>query len=93
VSPKAASAWANELGDIPVNPKAEAPSSMLNTLVSTIQDDNYRLMQRFWEATLPQIVEPAVDELGRFMLNPSQYMDVLKTIEDIAQREWSNRDQ
>jgi multiple sugar transport system substrate-binding protein len=66
---------------------------MLNTLISTIQDDNYRLMQRFWEATLPQIVEPAVDELGRFMLNPSQYMDVLKTIEDIAQREWSNRDQ
>jgi multiple sugar transport system substrate-binding protein len=91
VSQKAASAWAKELGDIPVNPKAEAPSPMLDTLVSTIQDNDYRLMQRFWEATLPQIVEPAVDELGRFMLNPGQYMDVLKTIEDIAQREWSNR--
>jgi multiple sugar transport system substrate-binding protein len=93
VSPKAASTWANDLGDIPVNPKAEAPSPMLATLVSTIQDNNYRLMQRFWEATLPQIVEPAVDQLGRFMLNPNQYMDVLQTIEDLAQREWSNQGQ
>lgn len=93
VSPKTASTWARELGDIPVNPKAEAPSPMLSNLVSTVQDDDYRLMQRFWEATLPQIVEPAVDELGRFMLNPDQYMDVLKTIEEIAQSEWSNRGQ
>jgi multiple sugar transport system substrate-binding protein len=93
VSPKAASTWAKELGDIPVNPKAEAPSPMLDTLVSTVQDNDYRLMQRFWEATLPQIVEPAVDQLGRFMLNPDQYMDVLQTIEDLARREWGNQSQ
>jgi len=93
VSPEAAAAWAEMLGDIPVNPKAEVPNAMFSRLVSTVQDNNYRLMQRFWEATLPQIAEAAVDELARFMLNPGQYMDVLKTIEGIAQREWSNYQQ
>jgi multiple sugar transport system substrate-binding protein len=91
VSPEAATAWAESLKDTPINPKAEVENSMLDQLVSTIDGENYRLLQRYWEASLPEIVESAVDELGRFMLNPDEYMDVLETIEEIAQSEWSNR--
>ena len=91
VSPEAQTAWANKLGDAPANPKAESENPILAGLISTLGEQQYRFMQRYWEASPPAIVESAVDELGRFMLNPDQYEDVLETIEGIAQAEWSNR--
>jgi multiple sugar transport system substrate-binding protein len=76
---------------VPANPKVRPGNPVTDRLVSTTEDQDYVLIERYWEATPPQIVESAVDELSRFMLNPGQYMDVLKTIEGIAQDEWNNR--
>ncbi len=91
VTPEASEAWAEKLGDIPVNPKAQANNPLLDELATTVSDGDYRLMERYWEATPPQIVENAVDQLVKFMLNPGQYMEVLETIEGIAQSEWQKR--
>jgi multiple sugar transport system substrate-binding protein len=91
VSPKAATAWAEHLGDIPINPTADASNPLLGELVSTVQDGDYRFMQRYWEATPPEIVENAVEELVRFMLHPEELMDVLQTIQTLAENEWNKR--
>jgi ABC-type glycerol-3-phosphate transport system substrate-binding protein len=91
VTPEAQTEWSARLKDVPANPKAESESPVLSGLVSTLTDEKYRLIQRYWEATPPQIVENAVDELGRFMLDPSTYQDVLETIQQIAQQEWDTR--
>ena len=91
LSPEAQKTYTEKLGDVPANPKVRPGNPVTDRLVSTTEDQDYVLIERYWEATPPQIVEPAVDELSRFMLNPGQYMDVLKTIEGIAQDEWNNR--
>ncbi|MDQ3224149.1 MAG: hypothetical protein M3Q75_11870, partial [Gemmatimonadota bacterium] len=64
---------------------------ILAELIGTLGEQEYRFLQRYWEATPPPIAESAVDELGRFMLEPDEYQSVLETIEEIAQREWSSR--
>jgi multiple sugar transport system substrate-binding protein len=92
VTPEAQTEWSARLKDVPANPQAETENPVLAELVSTIDEQGYRLIQRYWEATPPAIVENAVDELARFMLDPDSYEDVLATIEEIAQREWSGRE-
>ncbi len=91
LSPEAQKTYAEKLGDVPANPKVRPGNPVVDRLVSTTEDQDYVLIERYWEATPPQIVEEAVDQLARFMLKPGEYMDVLKTIEGIAQREWNNR--
>ncbi len=92
VTPEAQTEWSAKLKDVPANPEAETENAVLSDLVSSIDEQEYRLIQRYWEATPPAIVESAVDELARFMLDPGNLEDVLQTIEDIAQREWSGRE-
>lgn len=91
VSPEAQTEWSKLLQDVPSNPQATSESPVLSDLVTQIDEGGYRLIQRYWEATPPQIVENAVDELGRFMLNPDQYMSVLETIQGLAEGVWSER--
>jgi len=91
LSPEAQSAWANKLGDAPANPKAKSENPILGKLIATIGEQQYRFAQRYWEASPSVIVESAVDELGRFMLNPDEAQSVLETIEGLARAEWSKR--
>jgi ABC-type glycerol-3-phosphate transport system substrate-binding protein len=91
VTPEAETKWAGLLQDVPANPKAKNESPVLSGLAKTITDEKYTLLQRYWENSPPQIVESAVDELGRFMLNPGQGADVQKTIQQIAETEWAKR--
>ena len=93
VSPEAQTAWANKLGDAPANPKAKSENPILANLITSLGEKQYRFIQRYWEASPPPIVESAVDELGRFMLNPDEYKKVQETIEDLAQAEWGKRGQ
>jgi multiple sugar transport system substrate-binding protein len=91
VEPSTQQAWAEQLRDVPATPGAAAPDAALQSVVDAVDSGNYRLVERYWEASPPAIVEAAVDELSRFMLNPSQYEDVLESIEQIASQEWDAR--
>lgn len=93
VQPETQQAWSEQLRDTPATPGAAAPDPALQSVVDRIEEQDYRLVERYWEASPPAIVEAAVDELSRFMLNPSEYEDVLESIEQIAQQEWDARDQ
>jgi hypothetical protein len=48
-------------------------------------------VQRYWEATPPDIVEVAVDELARFMTDPATMDQVLETIQAKAEEVWAAR--
>ena len=85
------SEWATLKGDVPSNLKAQPDNAMLRGLVAEAEEGDYRLVQRYWEATPPEISEAAVDELARFMLNPGQADRVLQTIEQIARRHWDGQ--
>ncbi len=91
-TPEAHSAWTALLGDAGANPKVQHENPVLNNVVTTLSDGSYELIQRYWEATPPAIVENAVDELARFMLNPGEGQSVLEAIQQIADEEWARRE-
>lgn len=91
VTPEAQTAWANKLGDVPANPKATSENPEVGKLLETLSAGNYRLLQRYWEASPVPIVEGAVDFLTEFMLNPGSMMDVLGKIQELADAEWAKR--
>jgi ABC-type glycerol-3-phosphate transport system substrate-binding protein len=83
--------WTSLLGDTPANPKVASENPVLNGIVGTVADEGYELLQRYWEASPSPIVENAVDELSRFMLNPDEAQSVLEAIQAIADEEWAKR--
>ncbi|MGI8483382.1 MAG: ABC transporter substrate-binding protein, partial [Thermomicrobiales bacterium] len=83
--------WSGLLGDTPANPKVKTDNEVLNTMLKTVTDNKYVQLQRYWEASPPSIVENAVDELARFMLNPNEGQSVLEAIQKIADDVWSKR--
>jgi ABC-type glycerol-3-phosphate transport system substrate-binding protein len=72
VQPETQQRWSEALRDTPATPGADAPNAALQSVVDVVEQD-YRLVERYWEASPTAIVEAAVDELSRFMLNPGQY--------------------
>ncbi|MDQ3657821.1 MAG: ABC transporter substrate-binding protein [Chloroflexota bacterium] len=85
--------WSGLLGDTPFNPNAAVENPVLDGIVATVGDNSYELLQRYWEASPSAIVENAVDELARFMLNPGEGMSVLESIQGIAEAEWTRREE
>ncbi len=78
-------------------------ASTLNVTMDMIKADDpvlayeYELLEnyptkliRFWEATPVEIVEHAVDEFNRMLVNPGEYMDILQSIEAKAKEVWPN---
>lgn len=74
----------------PLVPGVESNNPIIDSLMETIETDEYRLINRYWEGTPPDISEFAVDQFARFMLNPNEYMDVLETIENHATDYWGS---
>jgi multiple sugar transport system substrate-binding protein len=93
LQPDAQTRWSGLLGDAPFNPNVASENAVLNGLVTTIGDNEYELYQRYWEASPSAIVENAVDELARFMLNPGEAASVLEAIQGIAEEEWARREE
>jgi ABC-type glycerol-3-phosphate transport system substrate-binding protein len=92
MQPEAQAKWSGLLGDAPFNPKVESDNPVISGLVTNISENSYELFTRYWEATPAPIVENAVDELARFMLNPDEGQSVLETIQRIAEEEWTRRE-
>jgi multiple sugar transport system substrate-binding protein len=66
----------------------ETRPSYLRQLSQDVADGKYDLYTRYWEATPPEIVEPVVELLGKFMAHPDQYMQVLNDAANIADKYW-----
>ena len=59
-------------------------------LLQTIKDDNYQVLNRYWEATPTPICEKAVRKFGEFILNPDSLEQILRDIDVIADEYWAN---
>ncbi|MBS3648494.1 extracellular solute-binding protein [Pseudaminobacter sp. 19-2017] len=93
LSAAAMDAWATTPGLYAGNKNAKVPNTIIGEIAKTAADGNYRSMTRYWEASPSEIVLPAVEEMNRFMTNPTkeQAETAMKNMEAIASQYWASR--
>ena len=67
----------------------ETRPALLVALANAVADGEYDLYTRYWEATPPQIVEPVVDLLGQFVVDPNTLQSTLDGAQQIAEDYWA----
>lgn len=91
MGPAGNSVYAKQTGQFPPNSKADtsflAPVKV--ALKEKVIKENYRVLNRYWEATPTEICEKAVDKFAEFVLNPSKVDTILADLEKIAAEYWS----
>ncbi|MBJ3811155.1 ABC transporter substrate-binding protein [Streptomyces flavofungini] len=70
------------------NPRVPAANPVIASLAEKVRGDRLRLLNRFWEQGPPELVEATVDDLAGFLLNPSSYRKVLRTMQERADDAW-----
>jgi hypothetical protein len=58
-------------------------------LAKTITGGNFKVLNRYWEATPTPICEKAVDEFAKFILQPKSVDTVLADLDKIADDYWA----
>ncbi|NGN67366.1 extracellular solute-binding protein [Streptomyces sp. A7024] len=86
--PKVAQAFAHALQDGSPNPKVPPANPAIAGVQRTVREKKVRMLNRFWELGPPELVEATVDDLAAFMLNPSSYRSVLRTMQERADEAW-----
>lgn len=83
--------WSELAGFTSANANAAPANTVGAGIQQWIADNDATLVQRYWEATPPDIVEVAVDELARFMTDPTTMDQVLETVQAKAEEVWAAR--
>jgi multiple sugar transport system substrate-binding protein len=91
MSAPAQQAWVDAQDFPPINSEVKAKSELIAALVKEINDGKFNQINRFWEATPPEIAEAAVDEIGGFMLNPETYPQVQENLQALAEKVWASK--
>lgn len=81
--------WATSRGDVSANPKVTIDDKALGAVTKDAGSGKYRLVNRYFEATPPPILNAALDGFGKFVTEPDSYMEVLQTIQKAADEYWS----
>jgi len=55
----------------------------------TVKNENYNILNRYWEATPTPICEEAVDKFAEFIANPDKLDQILADLDVIADKYWS----
>lgn len=82
---------AEKITSFPANMKSDAsylPEVKVN-LMDSITDEDYRVLNRYWEATPTPICETAVDKFAEFILNPDDLDNVLADLDELADAYWA----
>jgi multiple sugar transport system substrate-binding protein/raffinose/stachyose/melibiose transport system substrate-binding protein len=91
MGPEGNAFYAKLVGQYPANAKADT-SYLAKARVNfrkTLVGENYRILNRFWEATPTPICEQAVDKFAEFILNPDSVDRVLSDLDKIADEYWA----
>ncbi|HVO39468.1 MAG TPA: extracellular solute-binding protein [Spirochaetia bacterium] len=91
MGPEGNAAFAKLVNQFPPNSKADAsflPASKV-ALKQKIVGENYRVLNRYWEATPTPICEKAVDKFAEFILKPNSVDAVLADLQKIAADYWA----
>ncbi|MGW0483182.1 ABC transporter substrate-binding protein [Nonomuraea sp. NPDC003214] len=81
--------WAGIRGDVSANPKVTIEDEALGQVTKDAGSGEYRLVNRYFEATPPPILTAALDGFSKFVTEPGTYMEVLETIQKEADEYWS----
>jgi len=83
--------FAKLLGQYPANSKADTSflAPVRAGFRKMLVDENYRILNRYWEATPTPICEQAVDKFAEFILNPASVDRVLADLDRIADEYWA----
>ena len=91
MSEKASAKWTELMFFPPHNLNAALPGGEVGAIVKEINDKGYRQINRYWEATPTVICEAAVDELAKFVIDPSSYKSVMESLQELADNYWSQQ--
>jgi multiple sugar transport system substrate-binding protein len=91
MGPEGNGALAKMLKQFPANAKADTSYLPENKVafLKMIKDENYRVLNRYWEATPTPICEKAVDKFAEFILKPGSVDTVLADLDKIADEYWA----
>lgn len=92
MSPDAQTAWGEQRGDVPFNPKATVTDEGLAELGTKIAGDDYELVTRYFEAAPPPVLTVALEQLGAFIANPGDPMPYLQNIQNAADDYWADQE-
>ena len=81
--------WTDLQSFTPANKKVKPDNAVTAGIVKEVADKDYQLVNRIWEATPTEIIEAAVDEFGKFMVNPASANEVQTNVEKLAADYWS----
>ena len=90
MSAPAQQVWVDDMNFPPINKDTSSKNPLVSGIVEEVNQGDYEQINRFWEATPPDIAEAAVDELARFMLQQAPADEVMKNLQTIADQYWSN---
>ncbi len=91
MSTSAQEEWSNVMGFSSPNSRAQIENPVAQNVAGQITASNAVALQRYWEATPPDIVETAVDEFSRFVIDTSTMDEVLANIQQKAETVWAER--
>ncbi|MEW5816850.1 MAG: extracellular solute-binding protein, partial [Spirochaetota bacterium] len=91
MTPEGNLVMAKQLNQFPPNMKADTGflPKVKTDIAVMLKAGNYRILNRYWEATPTPICEQAVDKFAEFILNPKSVDKVLADLDKIASDYWS----
>ncbi|WP_433440696.1 ABC transporter substrate-binding protein [Nonomuraea sp. CA-141351] len=93
VGPAAQEKWATARGDVSANPKVAIADQAIAEVSKAAGSGEYRLVNRYFEATPPAVLTAALDGFGAFVVKPDTYQKVLTDIQAAADEYWSTHQQ
>ncbi|MEV4581463.1 extracellular solute-binding protein [Nonomuraea jabiensis] len=93
VSSSAQEKWATARGDVSANPKVAIADQAIAEVSKAAGSGEYRLVNRYFEATPPPVLTAALDGFGAFVVKPDTYQKVLTDIQAAADEYWSTHPQ
>lgn len=91
MSPQAQTAWSEQQGNLPFNPKAQAATQTFRDVGKELaQTDKYTFYLRYYEATPTPILTSALDQFTGFMTNPGDPTKYLQGIQATAKQYWAS---
>lgn len=89
LSPEVQKVWVGQIGDNSPNPDVAADDPVLTSVKEQMAATDPKLLNRYWEASPPALVEGNVQDLGGFMVNPDGIDGLLAELQDRAETEWA----
>lgn len=86
---EAQTAWSEQQGNLPFNPKATAATEEFQKIGEEYTDPKYTFYLRYYEAAPAPILTSSLDEFTGFMTNPGDPMPYLEGIQKVADEYWS----